>query len=313
MMGGPLPKKSVAQRLAVRLYSKVRQMQTNTAESCDAHVQPLTLVCLSDTHNSKPASLPAGDILVHAGDLSQFGTFREIQAQLTWLSTQPHRHKVVVAGNHDLLLDRAFVAAYPDRELDKHHHHADLDWGHGAAALHYLEHEAIELTVESGGKSRRVSVFGSPWTPRCGNWAFQYGGGKDTPSFDWVGMIPDNTDIAVLHGPPKGHLDDGGKGCGMVLEELWRARPAVVVCGHIHPGRGEEWLWYDAVQRCYDNVILERKQWVSVLFLVVVYVWVLVRWAIGNPADVRHRRQCTRLINAAVVGKHGGEAMIATI
>ncbi|ELQ33467.1 hypothetical protein OOU_Y34scaffold00937g14 [Pyricularia oryzae Y34] len=54
--------------------------------------------------------LPPGDSLVHAGDLSQYGTFAEIQAQLTWLAAQPHRHKVVVAGNHDLLLDSDFAA-----------------------------------------------------------------------------------------------------------------------------------------------------------------------------------------------------------
>ncbi|KAH8838858.1 hypothetical protein MCOR27_010049 [Pyricularia oryzae] len=54
--------------------------------------------------------LPPGDSLVHAGDLSQYGTLAEIQAQLTWLAAQPHRHKVVVAGNHDLLLDSEFAA-----------------------------------------------------------------------------------------------------------------------------------------------------------------------------------------------------------
>ncbi|KAH8689478.1 metallophosphoesterase domain-containing protein [Talaromyces proteolyticus] len=316
-MVGPPAKKRLVQQLAVKLYSKVRQIQDLTTKQGPNSPRPtiespVTLVCLSDTHNSKPASLPPGDILVHAGDLSQFGTFPEIQAQLTWLSAQPHRHKVVVAGNHDLLLDRNFVAAHPDRELDKH---ADLEWGDGNYSLHYLEHETIEFAVESpnDGEPRRVSVFGSPWTPRCGNWAFQYQSGKDA-QFDWIGVIPNDTDIAVLHGPPKGHLDDGGKGCGMLLEELWRARPAVVVCGHIHPGRGEEWLWYDNIQRWYDNVILERKQWVSVLCLAVVYVWVLIQWAVGKPGKGRSpERQYTRLINAAVVGSHGGGAMIATI
>lgn len=56
-------------------------------------------------------------------------------------------------------------------------------------------------------------------------------------------------DIVVLRGLPKGPLDDGGKGCGMLLKELWRPRPAVVVCGHIHCGRGKEWLLYNNIQR----------------------------------------------------------------
>lgn len=50
---------------------------------------------------------------MHAGDLSQYGTFNEIQAQLSWLSAQTHEHKIVVAGNHDLLLDKVFVEAHP--------------------------------------------------------------------------------------------------------------------------------------------------------------------------------------------------------
>ena len=38
------------------------------------------VICISDTHNSKPP-LPDGEILLHAGDLSQYGLVDEIQAQ----------------------------------------------------------------------------------------------------------------------------------------------------------------------------------------------------------------------------------------
>ncbi|KAL2203836.1 Metallo-dependent phosphatase [Sarocladium strictum] len=64
----------------------------------------VTVVCISDTHNSQ-VELPDGDILIHAGDLTQSGSFQELQATINWLRLQPHRHKFVVAGNHDLLLD----------------------------------------------------------------------------------------------------------------------------------------------------------------------------------------------------------------
>ena len=59
------------------------------------------IVCISDTHNTQP-EVPPGDILIHAGDLSQSGSIEEIQAQLDWLKAQPHEHKVFIAGNHDL-------------------------------------------------------------------------------------------------------------------------------------------------------------------------------------------------------------------
>ncbi|KAM0645135.1 hypothetical protein ACHAO3_009253, partial [Verticillium nonalfalfae] len=126
----------------------------------------VTVVYISDTHNTKLDLLPPGDILVHASDLSQFGTFDELQAQLSWLAALSYKYKIIIASNHDLLLDGVFVAARPNRELERHvgKRRGDLIW----EDVRYLEHEALELEV----KGRSVRVFGSPWTPRCGSWAF---------------------------------------------------------------------------------------------------------------------------------------------
>lgn len=49
--------------------------------------------------------LPDGDLLLHAGDLTQSGSFEELQMQIDWLHSQPRKFKVVIAGNHDLCLD----------------------------------------------------------------------------------------------------------------------------------------------------------------------------------------------------------------
>jgi len=78
----------------------------------------ITVVCVSDTHTPQP-SLPNGDLLLHAGDLSQSGSFEEIQAQLDWINAQPHKHKVVIADNHDILLDPQFVDRFPERILKR--------------------------------------------------------------------------------------------------------------------------------------------------------------------------------------------------
>jgi 3',5'-cyclic AMP phosphodiesterase CpdA len=63
----------------------------------------IKVVCTSDTHNAQPR-LPDGDIFIHAGDLTINGTLPELQTQLDWLHSLPHRHKIVVAGNHDVCL-----------------------------------------------------------------------------------------------------------------------------------------------------------------------------------------------------------------
>ncbi|RBQ88567.1 hypothetical protein VDGD_05157 [Verticillium dahliae] len=170
----------------------------------------VTVVYISDTHNTKLDLLPPGDILVHASDLSQFGTFDELQAQLSWLAALSYKYKIIIASNHDLLLDGVFVAARPNRELERHvgKRRGDLIW----EDVRYLEHEALELEV----KGRSVRVFGSPWTPRCGSWAFQYGPDATSP-MRWLRSVPPRTDILLGHGPPRTHLDDGGKGCDQLL------------------------------------------------------------------------------------------------
>ncbi|KAL4863882.1 Metallo-dependent phosphatase-like protein [Aspergillus spectabilis] len=69
-------------------------------------IPQIRIICISDTHIKTP-SLPSGHLLIHSGDLTVNVTFDELQAQLQWLMSQPHAHKIVIAGNHDLLLDSA--------------------------------------------------------------------------------------------------------------------------------------------------------------------------------------------------------------
>ncbi|KAF2437968.1 Metallo-dependent phosphatase [Karstenula rhodostoma CBS 690.94] len=182
---------------------------------------PLRIICLSDTHNTTPPS-PPGDILLHAGDLTQNGTFAEIQATPAWLSALPHPHKFVIAGNHDLVLSRAFVAAAPPRVFTTAPGTTkdDLDWGE----VIYLENASASVTV----RGRKVKVWGAPWTPKYGNWAFQYPPGEDI----WQGKIPEDADILVTHGPARGHLDvngTGNAGCMHMRHELERVKPRLVV------------------------------------------------------------------------------------
>ncbi|KAM0222191.1 hypothetical protein ACHAPQ_005268 [Fusarium lateritium] len=65
------------------------------------------IVCISDTHNCQ-VKLPKGDVLIHAGDLTNQGTHAEshtgklIFVQLTktvaWLEKQDFEAKIVIAG-----------------------------------------------------------------------------------------------------------------------------------------------------------------------------------------------------------------------
>ncbi|KAF6832181.1 phosphoric ester hydrolase [Colletotrichum musicola] len=268
------------------------------AEAGDA----VTVVCISDTHNTQPR-LPPGDILVHAGDLTASGTVKELRATVEWIKKQPHRHKVVVAGNHDLCLDG---------KLEKGEEEV-VDWGD----VIYLNRSSATLQVpvssSPGGtaKTRNVRVYGSPYTPKHGDWAFQYPRSQAAQD-PWAGSVPDGTDVLITHAPPKGHMDDprGNWGCEMLSAELWRARPRLHVFGHVHCGHGREAVGFDALQGAYEDVVLEeaveklkggRVSWAGLRALGrVVKAWVGVWWR-GGRRGVGE----TVVVNAAVVGGIG--------
>lgn len=178
-----------------------------------------TLVAMADTHGFHPKlSVPPADILIHAGDLTGRGTRAQVENALAWLRSLPHRHKVLVAGNHDFFFEREpETAARLARE----------------AGLHYLLDS--EVTLEG------LRIWGSPWQPRFFDWAFNLDRGEPLAA-KWR-LIPEGVDVLVTHGPPAGHgdrCDDGRRvGCADLLEHLHRVKPRVNLFGHIHEDRGE--------------------------------------------------------------------------
>lgn len=251
---------------------------------------PVTVVCVSDTHNKTP-SIPDGDILLHAGDLTRAGTFEELQAQLHWIDKLPHQHKIVIAGNHDFLLDPEFVETFPGRiHVKAGHSGADLNWG----SITYLVNSSTTVTI----RRRRVKIFGCPLTPQSGIWAFQH---PPTQNI-WKDLVPTDTDILLTHGPPKGHLDmyEMSRGCSWLLRELWNSgkKPRLVVFGHIHAGLGIERLDWGYVQRLYDRVVVGH----AALFSLVLMAFVLLADKLWYSLfRTQKRAASTLLVNAAVV------------
>ncbi|KAK8024606.1 hypothetical protein PG993_012672 [Apiospora rasikravindrae] len=261
----------------------------------------VSVVCISDTHNNQ-VPLPDADVLVHAGDLTQSGSLAELQAAVAWLRAQPHQHKIVVAGNHDILLDPDCDYKHPKLAPDdldgrvrrrrlRDEERAQIDWGD----IEYLCDSSTWITLQGRNGKKRLKVYGSPRSPRNGNWAFQYpreDGGKV-----WEDRVPDDTDILVTHCPPRAHLDLNGKlGCGHLLQELWRVRPALRlhVFGHVHEGHGHEWVPFDALQHAYEQTVSAGGGFWNLCKVV---------WAFGvslflpSPGAAR-----CQMVNAAMVG-----------
>jgi len=62
-------------------------------------------VCVSDTHNAGPGGafkLPAGDCLIHCGDLTNQGSFKELEKTVKWLEEADYEAKIVIAGMYSL-------------------------------------------------------------------------------------------------------------------------------------------------------------------------------------------------------------------
>ena len=129
----------------------------------------------------------------------------------------PARQIIGIAGNHDLIFEQA-------PELLPR----DLPWI-------YLQ--------DSGTTWEGLKIWGTPWQPWFFDWAFN--GQPEQLRKIWA-MIPDDTNILVVHGPPRGYGDGipsrygmRHTGCPHLLERIHAVQPRLVVFGHIHEGRGE--------------------------------------------------------------------------
>ncbi|KAK3944892.1 calcineurin-like phosphoesterase [Diplogelasinospora grovesii] len=233
----------------------------------------IRVVCLSDTHDQTlPASeIPDGDLLIHCGDLTDSGTADDIQKQLDWLASLPHRYKVVISGNHDTYFDTSCRWSNDEKRV--------LDF----KGIHYLENSGVQLEFKKAGGERRLNVYGSGWVPKCGpvHFAFQYDRSKNP----WKDTIPEETDVLVTHTPPKHHLDLD-LGCDYLLEEIWRVKPKLHVFGHVHWGHGREAVYFDECQRAYETFMFlaaakqaePRRAW-TVCDVLLFPILAPIRWA----------------------------------
>ena len=140
----------------------------------------MVLVLFGDTHElHREVEIPAGDVLICVGDFTMFSkNLSAIEDFNEWLGELPHRHKIVVPGNHEF-----FLESNPERRslIDN-----------------------ANVLIDEGIEIEGLSIYGSPMTPLYGA-AF----GKTSPNdreCHWS-KVPDDTHVLVTHGPPFGILD----------------------------------------------------------------------------------------------------------
>ena len=176
---------------------------------------------ISDTHTFHDMlTVPENiDMVIFSGDCSNpresLPNSFEVLKFLKWFGELPIKHKIFVAGNHDTSIERKIIF--------------DLDFGDNI--IHLWD---SEVTIEG------LKIWGSPYTPSFGfGWAFN----KDRSKIHKVWeQIPEDVDIVVTHGPPKGILDlsynrdNELEMCGdlALKKRIKEIQPKLVCFGHIH-------------------------------------------------------------------------------
>lgn len=178
----------------------------------------MKITAFSDTHTfHHHVNVPDGDLLIFAGDMNNCRDVQDVSEFNSFLGSLPHRHKIVVGGNHDHQLAGDPVKA---KSLLSN-------------AL-YLQDEVAVV--------RGITIYGSPWQPVFNDRAcdaFALPRGKSLRE-KWE-MIPFGVDILVTHAPPSGVMDMDGlvcHGCSDLMNAVRIKKPRFHVFGHIHSNQG---------------------------------------------------------------------------
>lgn len=188
----------------------------------------MKLIVLSDTHCNHnmldmyledPDFIRDVDVIIHAGDAtnSKAKIVNELEMHnfLEWYSDLDIPTKIFVPGNHDVSIESGMIRedSYPN--------------------IDFLIHQPMCIDG--------VNFFGSPYTPTFGEgWAYNKKLHRIADAWD---IVPDNTDILITHGPPKGilditHVSDSiikNVGCKALLNKVFSLdKLQYHIFGHIH-------------------------------------------------------------------------------
>ena len=184
----------------------------------------MKVIAISDQHGYLPEIKESCDLFLIGGDICPSRNHNvEFQASWldtnfrSWLETIPAKKIVGVAGNHD------FVFQNRPYTVPK------LPWT-------YLQDSSTEF--------EGLRIYGSPWQPYFFDWSFNL---YEKDLVEKWKLIPSNTDILVLHGPPHGYGDNAPRSGGgtektgsiSLLERIKEVKPKLCIFGHIHEGRGQ--------------------------------------------------------------------------
>eukprot|EP01102_Stenamoeba_stenopodia_P005166 TRINITY_DN1567_c0_g1_i3.p1 TRINITY_DN1567_c0_g1~~TRINITY_DN1567_c0_g1_i3.p1 ORF type:complete len:417 (+),score=104.53 TRINITY_DN1567_c0_g1_i3:304-1554(+) len=240
----------------------IREKKNNSTaeEKAEEESKEETTEADSEDASKSHSWLPDGDILIHTGDFTVSGQAGEVKDFIQFLDTVPHKHKVVIAGNHDICLEpewyctnqnwQSFHPEMTDQESELQKLKEELK-----QRCTYLEDDLLELKVEPNTPNeKKLYIYGSPWQPVFHYWAFNLidsreeaertGVADELTMEDVAEAIPEGIDILLTHGPSfgSGKVELGSNGLLLGSKPLGKAveriLPTIHAFGHIHEAYG---------------------------------------------------------------------------
>jgi len=176
----------------IQISTKISRVQLNTLrflgqKKRKRKKKKVRLVVISDTHNKHHLlNIPDGDILLHCGDFSHMYDWanylhtpgaslpKTVTDFNTFLGTLPHKHKVIIAGNHELGLPKL-----PMEKLK-------------ATFTNAIFLQDTSVILEG------ILIYGTAWN----NIPTMAYGANPEKRAEKRKLIPKDTDILLTHNPP---------------------------------------------------------------------------------------------------------------
>jgi Icc-related predicted phosphoesterase len=200
----------------------------------------MKICAVSDLHQYQVA-LPDADVLVFGGDACSRGSYLEFAKFSTWLKevSTRYKHVVLIAGNHDRVLEQMSPA------------HIQEEFFAGTN-ITYLQDAGITLDG--------IKFWGSPYTPAFCDWGFQLYG-RESARQKWE-SIPDDVNVLVTHGPPRGILDyvprdNKHAGCPELFDRVVEIEPKIHIFGHLHFNGGQSAVFGNT--RFYNVAVCDEE------------------------------------------------------
>lgn len=206
----------------------------------------IKIAAVSDTHG-RPFTIPKADLFIHCGDMTAGGSLGETKDFADFIRTNsPCAWNIICVGNHDKCFED--------------------DWESAAslfdARCFVVNNQSVTITV--GDETIKLWISG--FTPPFMRWSFM---ATEEELAKMYLSMPDELDILVTHGPPRGILDTGYQdphvGSIALAEALEWRNVKHNVFGHLHSCGGQsvqpyfEGTTYHNVAACDDAYKLVRQ------------------------------------------------------